>query len=103
MIGVDRVNTMSSQLVLVGWFVGLAYYGWWLGAAVPWWGWVALAVPGMFAVSLVVGAGLALLAGAVTRVATGSATGSPHAFSWAALAAPVLAFLAAGWAVSLFA
>ena len=43
---------------------------------------------------------MALLAGLVTKMITGSAEGSPDAFAWAAFISPVVAFFAAKYLLS---
>jgi hypothetical protein len=66
---------------------------------VVWWGHLILVVGGLFASSIIIGGGMSLLAALVTKIATGKADGSPHAFSWAAFISPVLAFFAAKYAL----
>ncbi|HEX8663362.1 MAG TPA: hypothetical protein VF744_04970 [Beijerinckiaceae bacterium] len=101
---IDRVNTISSKLTILGWFAGLAYYNWFSSApiSVPFWAHLVLIVGGLFASSIVIGGGMALLAAFVTKLATGRADGSPDAFSWAAFISAALAFLAAKYGLLLF-
>lgn len=71
---IERINTYSSKHTIVGWFVGLAYYNWFSSSAEPvsLWGHVALIVIGMFAASIIIGGGVAIVIGLITRIATGS-------------------------------
>ena len=101
---VVRVNACSSQTSIVGWFGGLAYYNWLASdpISVSFWGQVVLIIGGLFASSIIIGGGLAIMAGIVTKAATGRFDGSPHAFAWAAVVSPVLNFIAAKYALLLF-
>ena len=103
-MSIDSINAYASKMTILGWFAGLAYYNWFASHTlhVPIWGHAVLIVVGMFAASIIIGAGIALIAGALTKVITGKLEGSPHAYSWAAFISPVLAFAAAGYAVRLF-
>lgn len=94
---VDSVNSKAAKMTIVGWFAGLAYYNWFSSAAahLPWWQHALLIIVGMFAAAIVIGAGMALLAAALTKVITGRSDGSINAFAWAAFISPVLAFFAA--------
>ena len=100
---IERINATSSKMTIMGWFAGLGYYNWFASdpISVPIWAHVALIIGGMFFASIAIGAGLALLAAAVTKVATGSTEGSPHAFSWAAFIGLVLSFVAAKYGLIL--
>ncbi|RWN10212.1 MAG: hypothetical protein EOR94_29300 [Mesorhizobium sp.] len=104
MLTVEQVNSKASGMVIFGWFVGLAYYNWFSRSpiSVPIWAHIVLIVVGMFAVSIIIGGGLALVAAAITKAATGNAEGSPNAFSWAAFIGMILAFFAAGYALQIF-
>lgn len=77
--------------------VGPAYYAWFASVAkhLPLWELATVAVAGMFTVSIVIGGGVAILAGIITKAVTGSREGSPHVFAWGAFILPILAFLAA--------
>ncbi|MDP7028710.1 MAG: hypothetical protein QF733_00645 [Phycisphaerales bacterium] len=101
---VVRANTCSSQTSILGWFAGLAYYNWFAGdpISVPFWAQIILIIGGLFASSIIIGGGLAILAGIVTKVVTGRFDGSPNAFAWAALVSPVLNFIAVRYALLLF-
>lgn len=35
---IERVNGMASSNAILGWFAGLAYYGWWSSStpSIPW-------------------------------------------------------------------
>ncbi len=102
---IEIINTYAAKFTISGWFIGLAYYNWLASAPahVPIWAHVILISVGMFAVSIIVGGGMALLMALVTRVTTGDMEGSPHGFAWAALTSPVLAFFAAKLALQLLA
>ena len=97
MISIERIGEISSKLTIGGWFAGLGWIGF-SGSVqgLSWIDWAILIVGGMFAVSIVIGGGLHLIAAATTRLLTGSSSGSPHAYSWAALIGPVIAFFTAG-------
>jgi len=84
-------------MTIAGWFAGLTHYNWFSSTAVhlPLWQHILLVVVGMFAASIVIGGGMALLAGGLTKVITGRSDGSVQAFAWAAFISPVLAFFAA--------
>ncbi|UDL90191.1 hypothetical protein LGH82_01990 [Mesorhizobium sp. PAMC28654] len=101
---VDQINGKASGMVIFGWFVGLAYYNWFSRSpiSVPIWAHIVLIVVGMFAASIIIGGGLALIAAGITKAVTGSAQGSPHAFSWAAFIGLILAFFPAGYALEMF-
>lgn len=94
---VDSVNGKAAKMTIAGWFAGLAYYSWFSNTAAPLpiWQHALLAVVGAFAASIIIGAGMAMLAGGVTKLITGRSDGSIHAFAWAAFISPVLAFFAA--------
>jgi len=53
----------------------------------------------MFAASIVIGGGLAILTAVLTKRITGKPDGSPHGFAWASFISPVLAFFAAKYAL----
>jgi hypothetical protein len=53
----------------------------------------------MFAASIIIGGGMAVLIALITKAATGHEEGSPHGFAWAAFISPVLAFFAAKYAL----
>ncbi len=102
---IDTINDKASKMVIFGWFCGLAYYNWFSSSPihVPLWAHPVLVFAGMFVVSIVIGAGLALIAGGITRVITGRIDGSIHAYSWAAFIGMGLAFFAAQYGLLLFA
>ena len=104
-ISVERIGEMSSKMTITAWFIGLAWMAFLTDDAigVSWWEWIILVVGGMFAASIVIGGGLALVAAAITKMVTGKSEGSPHAFAWAALIAPWISFFATGPAVRFFA
>ena len=96
MISVDRVNSIGAANTIVGWFAGLAWV--YFGDRIVGLGtldWIILIIGGMFGASIVIGGGLALVAALLTKLSTGNAASSPHAFSWMALIAPVVAFFCA--------
>lgn len=97
MIDIDTVNTFAAKTTIGGWFVGLAYYNWFASAPphLAIWIHAILVVGGLFASSILIGGGMALLMGGLTKILTGRVDGSPHAFSWGAFISPVIAFFAA--------
>jgi len=104
-MSIEVANTYAAKWTIGGWFIGLAYYNWFSSAPihVPMLGHILLLTVGMFAASVLIGGGMALLAGLVTKVATGQIEGSPHAFAWAAFISPVIAFFVAKTALGLVA
>jgi hypothetical protein len=98
---ITLVNTYAAKWTIAGWFVGLAYYNWFAMAPehVPLLAHLVLIVGGLFASSIIIGGGMALLAALVTRLMTGSVVASPDAFAWAAFISPILAFFAAKYAL----
>lgn len=96
-LDIDSVNNKTAKMTIVGWFAGLAYYNWFssTASALPIWQHALLVVVGMFAASVIIGAGMCLLAGGLTKIVTGRSDGSIHAFAWTAFISPVLAFFAA--------
>jgi hypothetical protein len=101
---IERINTSASKMTILGWLAGLGYFNWFATDAisVPIWAHVVLVIGGIFFASIAIGAGLALLAAAVTKVATGDIEGSPHAYSWAAFIGIVISFFAAKYSLILF-
>ncbi|PYG24703.1 hypothetical protein [Pelagimonas varians] len=101
---IDRINTYSSKMIITAWFAGLAYYNWFASdpISVPIWAHAVLIIGGMFFASIVIGAGLSLVAAAITKAVTGDPAGSPHAFSWAAFIGMVISFMAAKYGLILF-
>jgi hypothetical protein len=93
---IDLFNTYSAKWTLAGWFIGLAYYDWFSATAphLPVWINITLIVVGMFAASIIIGGGMALLLGLISKLLTRS-----DAFAWGAFMSPVLAFFAAKYAV----
>ena len=103
LMNVDAVNTYAAKHAIFGWLAGLAYYNWFASQPphLPLWVHAILVFGGMFAASIAIGGGMALLAAAATRITTGHDDGSIHAFSWAAFISPVLAFFASGFVFKL--
>lgn len=99
---VDQINTENSKLVIVGWFIGLAYYNWFSSDATPlaWWLHAILVIGGLFVSSILIGGGMAILAGAANRAAFGNPEARPNLFKLAGLIAAALAFIAAKYALS---
>lgn len=104
-ISIERIGEMSSKATIAGWFGGLAWMAIFSDdvGGVVWWEWLILAIGGMFAASILVGGGLAMFAAVITKLVTGKSEGSPHAYAWAAMISPWLAFFASGPVVRLFA
>ena len=96
-VSIETVNTYAAKWTVGGWFIGLAYYNWFSSAPihVPLLGHILLLTVGMFAASVLIGGGMAVLAAVVTKLTTGNVEGSPHGFAWAAFISPVVAFFAA--------
>ncbi len=91
-ISVEHANTKSSQLTIVGWLAGLAYYVWFGSIEATFLEHSILLVGGIFVSSIVIGGGVAFFFGILTRIFTGSWGGSPHGYAWGAFIAPVIAF-----------
>lgn len=102
---IEHINMVTSKLCMTGWFLGLAWMFFVSSDAseVVWWEWIALAVAGPFAASIVVGGGLALVSALITKVLTGSQEGSPMLFGLNSYVAPVLVFFVSGPIVRYFA
>jgi len=103
-MNIDLVNTYAARHTIIGWFVGLAYFNWFAHQppTVPLWGHLLLIIVGMFAASIIIGGGMALVAAGVTRLVKGQSDASPDLFAWGAFISPVLAFFAAGYALEFF-
>jgi large-conductance mechanosensitive channel len=96
-LSVEQINTKASKFTIAGWFAGLAYFNWFSSTAVhvSWVGHAILVIVGMFAASIIIGMGVALIMGLITKIATGRTDGSPHVYAWGAFISPVIAFFAA--------
>ena len=101
---IEDVNSYASYWTMLGWFLGLVYFNWFSDLAfhVPLWAHVTLGIAGMFAASIIIGGGLALLARGVTKLFFGKAEARTDIYAWAAFISPVLAFFAASYALSAF-
>jgi hypothetical protein len=98
---IDWINAQNSKLTIIGWFAGLAYYNWFAhdGVVMPWWFHLILIVGGMFAASIVIGGGMAYLAGLIARIRVGKWDAHPEYFKTAGLIATALSFFAAKYAL----
>jgi hypothetical protein len=93
----------ASAGSMLGWLVGLAYYNWLashpphvsVGAH------LILATIGTFAASIFIAGTMTLLAACIAKLVTGRAEGSSVLFMCAVLISPVIAFLAADYALRL--
>jgi hypothetical protein len=76
-VSIETVNTYAAKWTIGGWFAGLAYYNWFSSTAahVPLWAHFLLVTVGMFAVSIVIGGGMALVAAYVTKACHGQCRG----------------------------
>jgi hypothetical protein len=103
-LSIDRIGDLSSKTTIVGWLGGLAWLALFTENAVGvvWWEWLILVIVGMFAASIVIGGGLAMLAAFLTRLVIGKSDGSPHAFVFTAIVSPLLSLYATGPAVGFF-
>lgn len=104
-LSIDAVNTKAAKNTIFGWLAGLAYYNWFASASVhvSGLGHVILVVVGIFATSIVIGGGVALISGLLTKSLTGSVGGSSDFYAWGAFISPVIAFFAAEPAIRLLA
>jgi len=102
-ISIDAINTKAATYTIVGWFAGLAYFNWFASAPqhVSWIGHAILIVIGMFVASILIGGGVALVLGYLTKALTGRAEGSPDLYAWGVFISPVIAFFAAELAIGL--
>lgn len=91
-ISVEHANNKSSQFTILGWIVGLAYYVWFGSIDANILEHIILIFGGVFLSSIIIGGGVALFFGVLTRIFTGSWQGSPHGYAWGAFIAPVIAF-----------
>lgn len=103
-MSIELINTYAAKSAIAGWFVGLAYYNWFSSHAhhVPWWGHLILILPGLFFASVVIGAVVALILAGVTKIIFGKYDATGDIIAWGFFISPVLAFLAAGYAVAMF-
>lgn len=104
-LSVEQINTKTAKFTIFGWFAGLAYFNWFSSTAVhvSLIGHAILVVVGMFAASIIIGMGIALILGLITKAATGSTLGSPHGYAWGAFISPIMAFFATEPAIRLVA
>jgi|GEM_PF-3684051 len=102
-LSIEKINTKAAKYTIFGWFVGLAYFNWFASTPVhvSWIGHGILIVVGMFAASIVIGGGVTLVLGLLTKALTGRMEGSPDLYAWGAFISPVIAFIAAGPAIRL--
>ena len=100
---IDSIGTENSKLVIVGWFIGLAYFNWFSSApiSVQWWAHAILIVGGMFVASIVIGGGIAVLIGVVINKAGWSRRSGTYLKAGGLISA-VLAFFAARYGLLLF-
>lgn len=91
-VSVEQANAKSSQYTVIGWLAGVAYFVWYQSIDLSIQGHVILVAGGGFISSIIIGGGMALVSGALTRVFTGSWSGSHHGYAWGAFIAPVIAF-----------
>jgi hypothetical protein len=93
---IDAINTAVAKLTIAGWFIGLAYFNWFAsdGRHLSLWEHAALIVGGLFGSSILIGGGIAFLAGVTTKVFTGRWDGSTLGISLSGYVSPVLAFFA---------
>lgn len=100
-LSVEKTNTYAAKFSIAGWFIGLAYYNWFSSSAVhvSLVGHIILVVVGMFAASVLIGLGVALIFAILTKLLTGRHDGTSDLYAWGAFISPVLAFFAAGWAI----
>lgn len=102
---IEKINAKAAKYTIVGWFAGLVYFNWFSSAPVhvSWIGHVILVVVGMFAASILIGGGVALVFGLLTKALTGRMEGSPDLYAWGAFISPAIAFFAAEPAIRLVA
>lgn len=100
-----KINTLTSQLVMVAWFSGLVYALWFSSVGLPpgvkGIGFIygaILVVVGIF-IDGVIGAGTALILAGISKVLSGSTTGQPAIIMLGLIIAPVLCFMAASGSV----
>jgi hypothetical protein len=102
-LSIDEVNTYAAKWTISGWFVGLAWFAYSNGLhSISWIGWAILIIGGMFAASLIIGFGVALLMGGITKLVYGKSEASSDFFAWGAFISPVIAFFCAGPIARLF-
>lgn len=99
-MSIDEVNTKVAKMTIFAWFVGLSWCYWQKDTStLTILDWLVLVIPGTFAVSILIGGGVAALLGVLTKIATGSMYNSAKFYSLGVLISPVLTFVAAGVAV----
>jgi hypothetical protein len=101
---IARISGATSKLVISSWFAGLAWSFFLSKSAigVVWWEWLVLVIGGMFGSSIVIGAGMVMVAALITKIVTGKSDGSTIAFDLNSWVSPILAFFATGPAIAYF-
>jgi len=99
-INVFTAKYYASKATYLGWFAGLAWYGF-ISPFRPlaWWELALLATVGAFVVGRFIWATLSNIAAGITYKLTGQMEGSSDIFAWTIFIGPVLAFVAARYAV----
>lgn len=94
-LSIENTNTKAAKYTIVGWLAGLAYFNWFASESVhvSWIGHFILVVVGMLAASVVIGGGVALVFGLLTKALTGRMNGSPDLYASGVFISPVIAFV----------
>jgi hypothetical protein len=90
----------ASKATYLGWFAGLAWYGL-ISPFSPltWWELALLATVGAFVAGRFIWVTLSTIAAGITYKLTGNMEGSGDIFAWTVFIGPVVAFVAARYAV----
>lgn len=101
-LSIDSVNTKVSKATMLGWILGQVWESWnGRTSSLTWIDWAILVIPGTFFTSIVVGGGIAMILGGVTKLLTGSMHSTGVFYAWGIVFSPIAAFfvakLAVGW------
>ena len=90
---IHEILTRASKMTIFGWFAGLAWFAYSGGnPALGPLGWMILIVGGMFAASIILGAGVAMVIAGISKAIAGRTDALPGLFVLGAYISAALAF-----------